>query len=531
MENNQDGKLTFEKFVGKKATWTAFGVTIIACVLTIHTYENYSVFSFIFLFLTVISLLYTVLCIVFYVIKKMCGSIENKIKNEVDQMTTRGFKQLGIPKDKIENAIINAKTLEIFEQSKKTSSIIPIEKAISFIWEKQDQGKIPLLKDLNYAIQIDDYNQDIENKIKLSELFVNEDDKAKERWKLFFVNYRSCYSFDFPVHDEKNKFPIDQNFYDDLVSRLIQPIVVLTYKEYVNKAHIWDQSGFTVIYPITEDIIDLVKRHIENLPKQSRIRYEIFFRKIDWIKKSPEEFITDTKKDGWPTYDSEEIRKSFYMSIHVDDKIRHIEFNSVYNSQGEYDENVFNKLGKYKKAKNHLEEIKKIARDDSGIGYFIAGMYVPDIKEGDREWLSNLTLNQLSKVKIYSLWSYLNFEEITSNGKEIHKQDYFNFAVDYCAYFNKANVYLSDSFAFNKNNPVTVYSLYAYDPELNPSPHNSLSFTLKSIKKEATNTQSDNSKILLYPSDVFSLRWQRKEPKADTTSSSESDKSAPPAST
>ena len=216
----------------------------------------------------------------------------------------------------------------------------------------------------------------------------------------------------------------------------------------------------------------------------------------------------------------DEENNRFHMFIGADDPNVErvlIKFHSIFNEDGRLknrDEIVIKEYEYYiDSLKNWNIEgerdgdwIKKFV-DDKSSDCFIAGMYMPIIEENalEKYTYENLLGDSPSeKMKIYSIWSYSTIENIKScPGDVIHEQDFFNFPIDFCADFGHAEIRKTDADIHFDSDSFTIYSLRPYSTTFN-----TVANPIR-VELEAVNPESGHGRdSLLYPSDVFSIRWR-----------------------
>ena len=412
------------------------------------------------------------------------------------------------------DAIVKEKMSQIFEDARRTSSVFPVEEAMKFIWDCQEKGRIPLFGDLNYHILIEDVGDTLEN---------DGDDSKLHRWPDGFsaeylrIGYISHHTFDInrSARDDTLESP------GILLPRLIRPIIVLPYEHYVKRADLWDRSRFTVIYPVTDEIIRCYEKSAKACPEA--VGY--FFRKFDWISHLSDSMIDnasylDTSENGGK-HNFQELEPCGNRKMLIREeggspnKDISVGFSSVYNKYGEFDSKMA--LHVRRELERELEKngddityimdcIKRWNRECS-----VVGMYIPDSKKRD----DLRKRRDIDRTRIYSIWSYLVIRSIKNNCKSIHEQNFFNFPVGYCARLGRASVTLPKTFYKDGGSLCTLYSFLPYSL-LPPSCWTDLGNAKSSDINIVTPDSNKYSEKLLYPSDVFSIRWSVNDEEAQT---------------
>ena len=427
----------------------------------------------------------------------------------------------------VSGSIVKEKISQIFESAREMSSVFPVEEAMKFIWDAQGQGRIPLFKDLDYHIHIESCKVDCQGNSHTTEDFK------------FKVGYISHHGFDVRSRSQEDDISrFVEQISDDLLFRLVRPIVVLPYKRYVKYSHMWDRSRFTVVYLVTEEEIEELGKSEEDKKKVGR-----HFRRHNWVSSLTPNMLARSSDDIRGLYGEEE--DGIRMQITCDgipSTALSIKFESVYDRSGEF------KYGKDGGAKmkaeadylRYMDELRPFSIDDSirewNRELSIVGMYVPYIekKPGSKEEPGNceLELNRymknlnrlygknrsidISRIKIYSMWCY-----------SLGDMDFFNFPVGNCAFFKNIRITLSKYLRGDRFPPCTLYSFFPYS-SLPPSawtPHkdgDEWKYADIAVESESASSATDDEK-LLFPSDVFSIRWSVENEETETQGSENRD--------
>ena len=403
----------------------------------------------------------------------MFDAVRSRFDTEIKNSAIECFKEIGIAKNHISETIINGKTLDMFDSVRRTSSMLPVEKAIAFIWRRHDQGRIPLLNDLHYHIRIGDYNM-------ISNYGFN-----VASWNWLRVDYICHHGFNLTV--DKSHSTMDQRtrlgiigdeFFSctmqkpkDVLLRLIRPIVVLPYRDYVKLSDFWDRNRFVAIYPITKQITEHVEGKLNPAEGEESVSqtWKKVIRSFDWIMPLSDEMTKEAKNSNEPWIQAiesamkEDEGKMFYMFISTGgenyDKDVLVKFAPVY-KHGEFDtdRNLDNYIDVLKRSSDlyhsdntesdDVEKIKDFIKDKAKRECFVAGMYIPIIDNVSYEdTLESYTAEDMAKDQGYTVygpilnvWKGSEVKMTQGKDRDIHNQDFFNFPIDYCAYFDKAAI-------------------------------------------------------------------------------------------
>lgn len=269
----------------------------------------------------------------------------------------------------------------------------------------------------------------------------------------------------------------------------------MPFDDYAHTRKLWDNSNFIPIYPVTGNLFNCIMRECQD-------NIEIL-RGINWISAPPHvaesaEYSVERKAQ---LHYADCFYSYFAKKDEGSDSAVVFPYKSLYDENGKIIEENKNKLVALY-GESALRLIKYF--DRAHIDARVIGCYFPDFDKAKKDIDTIERGGPASAVKeglFKTRLSYLNIEEAVLDGHSVYNQTSFDFPVGVISKFHEANISLGGDLSFSVDPSIVIYSMYSYVPRRSPD-RGATEYKLH-IRTE------DSQPALLYPSDVFSIRWAR----------------------